>query len=117
MNSSKFLGVQFMKMSKENKVLIAVLFPVILAFVFFYPRLLIEWLGESNPWTSYLYQYTFGAVFFAIGILLILKTKACVPGRGRDSLWLKILIAGFIFFASLHGIWVALSLYIPVKGA
>ena len=106
-----------MKMSKENRVLISVLIPTTLAFIFIYPRLLIEWLGESNPWTSFLYQYTFGALFFGLGILLILKTKACVPGRGRDSLWLKILIGGFLFFFTLHGVWVALSLYIPVKGA
>lgn len=106
-----------MKMSKENKVLLTVLIPTLLLFIFFYPRILIEWLGEDNPWTSFLYQYTFGGIAFALGMLLVVRTKAAVPGRGRDSLWLKILIAGFLFFFSLHGIWVALSIYIPVKGA
>ena len=103
-------------MKKENKVLIGILVPVVLAFIYIYPRVLIGFLGKDNPWTSYLYQYTFGLLFFSLGILLVLRTKACIPGRGRDSLWLKILIGGFVFFAGLHGIWVAMSLYWPVKG-
>ncbi|MCB0390779.1 MAG: hypothetical protein KDD58_05800 [Bdellovibrionales bacterium] len=103
-------------MKKENKILIAILIPILAIFIFVYPRILIDWLGKANPWTSYLYQYTFGLVFFGIGILLVLRTKACIPGRGRDSLWLKILIAGFIFFASFHGLWVYMSLTWPVKG-
>ena len=103
-------------MKKSNKILIGVLIPVIAAFVYFYPRLLIELLGKENPWTSYLYKYTFGLIFFSLGILMVIRTGACKPGRGRDSLWLSILIGGFIFFASFHGIWVFMSLYWPVKG-
>lgn len=103
-------------MQKSNKIIIAVLAPVIAAFVYIYPRILIALLGKENPWTSYLYQYTFGLIFFSLGILLILRTGACKPGRGRDSLWLSILIAGFVFFASFHAFWVFMSLYWPVKG-
>lgn len=104
-------------MKKPNKILIAIIIPVVAAFIFFYPRFLIDTLGKDNPWTSFLYQYTFGLVFFGLGILLILKTKACVPGRGRDSLWLKFLIGGFLFFFTLHATWVYLALHIPYKGA
>ena len=103
-------------MKKENKILIGALIPLVAIFTFVYPRLLISWLGEANPWTSYLYQYTFGLIFFGLGILMVLRTKACVPGRGRDSKWLKILIGGFIFFASFHGLWVYMSIVWPVKG-
>ncbi len=103
-------------MKKSNKLIIAALTPLIAGFVFVYPRLLISLLGIENPWTSYLYQYTFGLIFFGLGILLVLRTGACKIGRGRDNLWLGILIAGFIFFASFHGIWVFMSLYWPVKG-
>ncbi len=103
-------------MQKSNKIIIGVLIPVLAAFIFYYPRFLIDVLGKANPWTSYLYQYTFGLIFFSLGILLILRTGACQPGRGRDSLWLGILIGGFVFFASFHGIWVFMSLYWPAKG-
>ena len=103
-------------MQKSNKILLALLVPSIALFIFVYPRLLISWLGQENPWTSYLYQYTFGAVFFGLGMLLILRTRALVPGRGRDSLWLKILIAGFCFFAAFQGVWVYMALNWPVKG-
>ncbi len=104
-----------MKMKRSNKAIIAFLIPSSLAFIYFYPRFLISWLGKDNPWTSFLYQYTFGFIFFGLGILLILRTKAAVPGRGRDSLWLKILFAGFLFFFTLHAAWVAASLYLPTR--
>lgn len=103
-------------MKKSNKILIGGLIPFVLIFVFFYPRFLIQWLGEANPWTSYLYQYTFGLLFFGIGMLLILRTRACIPGRGRDSLWLKILVGGFVFFAAFHAWWVYMSIHWPIKG-
>ena len=89
---------------------------VILAFTFIYPRLIIGWLGEANPWTSYLYLYGFGLVFFLIGIWVILKSGACKPGRGRDSFWLGVLFAGFILFASLHAVWIVASLNMPYLG-
>jgi len=103
-------------MKKSNKIIIGILVPVVLTFIYFYPRFLIAQLGEANPWTSYLYQYTFGLLFFSLGLLLVIRTKACQIGRGRDSLWLKILIAGFVFFATFHGVWVYMSLTWPVKG-
>ena len=63
-------------MQKSNKILIGALVPILAAFVFLYPRFLIEVLGEANPWTSYLYQYTFGLIFFGLGILLVIRTGA-----------------------------------------
>jgi len=62
---------------------------IVLAIVFFFPRLILSWMGPANPWTCYLYQYGLGAVVFSIGIFLILKTGACQLGRGHDSYWFK----------------------------
>lgn len=86
-------------------------------FIFSYPRILLMYFTQENPWMNYLYMYGFGLVFFCIGIWLILKSKACQLGRGRDSLWFKALIAGFIFFASLHGLWIYFALTMPYKGS
>jgi hypothetical protein len=88
----------------------------LLVFIFAYPRIIIAWLGEANPWTSYLYQYGFGLVFFLMGIYLILKSGACQPGRGHDSFWLGVLFAGFVFFAGAHALWIVASLNIPYLG-
>ena len=89
---------------------------VLLGIVFAFPRLLSTWLGNDNPWTSYLYMYGFGLVFFSLGILLILKTGACKPGRGRDRFWLGVLLGGFVFFATLHAVWILAALYLPQQG-
>ena len=105
-----------MKMTPANRNIILALIPSVLAFVYFFPRFLIKTLGVDNPWTSYLYQYTFGLVFFGLGVVMMLRTGACVPGRGRDTLWLQITIGGFVFFASLHAIWIFLALHMPYKG-
>jgi hypothetical protein len=89
---------------------------VLLITIYTYPRLIIGWLGEANPWTSYLYQYGFGLVFFLMGIYLILRSGACKPGRGRDSFWLGVLFAGFIFFAAGHALWIVAAQSIPYLG-
>lgn len=89
---------------------------LLLAFIFTYPRLLAHYLGEENPWASYLYLYGFGLIYFGSGMVLIRKTGACVPGRGRDTFWWNVMLAGFVFFASLHAVWIYLSLSIPFKG-
>ena len=87
----------------------------LLAFIYVYPRVLVNLLGEGNPWTSYLYLYGFGLIFFTIGIWVIRSSGALVLGRGHDSFWYKILLGGFVFFASLHGLWIFLALNTPVK--
>ncbi len=96
--------------------LLAIAIPAILAMVYFYPRFLVERLGEANPWTSYLYQYGFGLVFFLVGILMILKTRACQFGRGRDSFWFAVLVAGFLFFSIGHAVWIHYALNAPYLG-
>jgi len=88
-----------------------------LAFIYAFPRILVNRLGEANPWTSYLYLYGFGLWFFLIGIWLIRTSGACRPGRGRDGFWFGVLIGGFVFFALLHAVWIIAALNIPFKGS
>jgi hypothetical protein len=89
---------------------------VLLAFIFIFPRIIISLLGEASPWTSYLYQYGFGLVFFLIGIYIIFKSGSCKLGRGHDTFWFGILIAGFILFSGAHAIWIVAALKIPFAG-
>ena len=90
---------------------------IILLFVYSYPRILLSYFAKDNPWLNYLYMYGYGFVFFAFGIWLVLKTKACQPGRGNDTFWFKSVLAGFVFFASLHAFWIYIALAVPFKGS
>ena len=89
---------------------------VLLAFIFIYPRIIIAWLGEADPWTSYLYHYGFGLVFFLMGIYIIIRSGACKFGRGHDSFWFGVLIAGFVVFAVVHAVWIVAAQNIPYLG-
>jgi len=89
---------------------------IIVAFIFAYPRFLGLFFDNASPWMSYFYLYGFGLVTFVIGMRLIIKSGACQPGRGDDTLWYRLLIGGYVFFFSLHGIWILLSLHVPFKG-
>jgi hypothetical protein len=88
----------------------------VIAICYFYPRILVGLLGKENPWTSYFYMYGFGLVTFAIGMLVILKSGALKPGRGNERMWMHLLLGGFVFFSTLHGLWVILAINIPFKG-
>ena len=90
--------------------------PLFLAIAYFYPRFLVNTLGPENPWTSYFYLYGFGFLYTGSGLVLILKTGACHLERPRDRFWFKMLILGFVYFASLHAVWIYLALSIPYLG-
>ena len=89
---------------------------LLLVFIYAYPRIIIAWLGEANPWTSYLYLYGFGAGFFMMGVFIILRTGACRLDRGHDKVWFWILLLGFFFFATVHALWIVAALNLPYAG-
>lgn len=88
----------------------------VLAIVYLLPRALTRFLGVDHPWSPYLYLYGCGFAVFWIGLRVIRASRAYQPGRGYDSLWYRILWAGFAFFATLHAVWILLALYWPWKG-
>jgi hypothetical protein len=100
----------------RNRKLIPVVAAVILYTVYAYPRYLIGSLGLDNPWTPYGYLYGFGLLFFLLGLWLIRAAGACRPGRGHDRFWFGVLIGGFVFFASLHAVWILAALHLPYRG-
>ena len=100
----------------KNRLAILAAMPLMVAVIYYYPRMLIARFGLDSPWTSYFYQYGFGFIAFMIGIWVILSTGACRPGRGRDGAWFLVLIGGFLFFLVLHGVWILAALRIPYLG-
>ncbi len=88
---------------------------VSLVVAFFFPRILIHTLGEAHPVTSYLYMYGLGFMVFLIGLVVVLRFGACRPNeRPLDAFWFKVMIGGFVFFLSLHGLWILLALKMPL---
>lgn len=81
-----------------------------------FPRYLVNMLGESSPWTSYFYLYGNGLIVFLIGIGVILRSGACRLGRGWDTPWFVALWLGYFFFAGLHAAWIWAALHIPLLG-
>ncbi len=94
-------------------VLILIAAPV---FFFVFPRAIVRAFGMESPWPSYFYLYGNGLIVFLIGVLIILRYRACQLGRGRDTFWFIVLFVGYLFFASLHAIWIWAALHYPVKG-
>ncbi|MBN2430452.1 MAG: hypothetical protein JXQ27_03210 [Acidobacteria bacterium] len=87
-----------------------------LILIYFLPRLFVSWLGEANPWTSFLYQYGLGSVVFGVGLLVILRTRACQLQRRRDRYWFIWLWIGFFLYIVTHAVWIWFALSVPVKG-
>jgi len=95
---------------------VMVMAAVILLFVFTWPRLLVGVFGVDSPWTSHLYKYGFGAVFFFTGVFIVLKGGACNRERYQDRFWFRFLIIGFFWYLLLHALWITASLTIPFLG-
>lgn len=88
----------------------------LMAIIYIYPRIIVGLFGEDDPWTSYFYMYGYGLITFALGMLIVMKSGALKPGRGNETLWFRFLLGGFVFFSTLHGLWIIMSLHIPFRG-
>lgn len=101
---------------KSRAHVVVVVATLVLIFSYAFPRILVAVFGVESPWTAYLYKYGFGGVFFFIGVYIILRNKSCILGRGRDTLWFKWLILGFIAYAAVHALWILAALHLPFYG-
>lgn len=70
-------------------------------------------MGIPEHWLTYLYQFGVGGVFFAGGLILIIKTGACNLKIKADRTWFAALIVGYIFLASLYAVWIYASVSTP----
>ncbi|MCB0365868.1 MAG: hypothetical protein H6624_17180 [Bdellovibrionaceae bacterium] len=92
------------------------LIALVLGFSHYFPKTLVSILGTENPWTSYFYMYGLGLVCFGIGLMVILKQGALNLHRGTERFWFHVLLGGFVFFSTLHGVWIILAIHYPFKG-
>ena len=67
----------------------------------------IEFLASTyGPWTPYLYQYGVGGFFFFLAILVARVKGVWSFERPADRRTILMLVAGFVFYAGLHGLWI-----------
>lgn len=99
-----------------STLLILSLLCCLIAFVYFFPRYLVNHLGENHFLSSYLYIYTLGILFFSLNIFLLLRSKALNVKREGEKKWLFIFILGLICTMTLHGTVIAVAVLAPFKG-
>ncbi len=68
-------------------------------------------LSFFDTWLPFIYLYVGGGIFFAIGLILIRKTKAMDMRLKRDRYWWKVLIFGFFYFVAIHAVVILAALY------
>ena len=60
-------------------------------------------------WATYIYLYAVGGIAFLIGMYLIIKTRSLNLKKDHHKKWLVVLIAGFIYYASIHGFFILVA--------
>lgn len=58
----------------------------------------------ERVWLPYIYLYGAGGVIFFVGLWMVLKSQGFDKKRPADRKWIGILVFGFVYYASLHGI-------------
>tara|TARA_B100000401_G_C52381976_1_gene520033 strand:+ start:130 stop:342 length:213 start_codon:yes stop_codon:yes gene_type:complete len=62
-----------------------------------------------NTWLPFIYLYGVGGLAFLIGMYLIIKTRSLNLKKDHHKKWLVVLIAGFIYYASIHGFFIIVA--------
>jgi hypothetical protein len=58
----------------------------------------------TRIWLPFIYLYGVGGFIFFIGIYIILKSKSLKTERLYHRKWLFILIFGFFYYLTIHGL-------------
>jgi len=65
----------------------------------------------EHSWLPFIYLYGVGGLFFLIGMIIIIKSKALNTKLKRHRYWLKVLVFGFFYFVIFHAFFTILALY------
>lgn len=80
------------------------------------PRFFTFLWGAGDPWTSFAFQYTMGALFFLNGLWLVFAAGACKLHRKQDRFWFHVMWIGFVCYFAVHWIWIWIAQNIAVRG-
>ncbi|HIA39210.1 MAG TPA: hypothetical protein EYN86_06920 [Planctomycetes bacterium] len=71
-----------------------------------------EFPNFDRSWLPYIYLYGVGGILFLGGMFLIFRSKACDWSRPTHRRWAKVLIFGYFWYATLHGVQIYAALNI-----
>jgi len=81
------------------------------------PRAIVRVSGVDGHWTPFLYQYLLGGLVFSIGLWIIRVSGACDWSNPYDRRGFRVLIFGYLAYATIHGVVTWLAAAVPFKGA
>lgn len=58
----------------------------------------------QQTWLPYIYLYGVGGLFFLLGMIIIRKSGAIDLKKKKHRYWNRVLIFGFFWFMTIHGI-------------
>ena len=63
-----------------------------------------------HTWLPFIYLYGIGGIAFLIGMLIIIKSHALRLNYSIHSKWVWTLIYGFLFYASIHALFIFIAI-------
>jgi len=57
-----------------------------------------------HTWLPFIYLYGLGGILFLLGIIITRRAGALDLSRPKHRMWMVILIFGFIWYFSIHGL-------------
>ncbi|MGI9549359.1 MAG: hypothetical protein ACR2M7_05260 [Bdellovibrionales bacterium] len=85
------------------------------AVIYYYPRYLVQTLGDKSPWLGFLYTYGLGFFLSSLSVLLIFTQKKSLLRKKEENLWLMILFLGLLFYFLMQGFWIMWAIKFPLK--
>lgn len=91
--------------------------PIVIFLCWGIPRFVVALFGVDGHWTPFFYQYLLGGLVFSVGLWLIRASGACDWNNPGDRRWFRVLVFGYVAYASIHGVVTWLASAVPFKGA
>lgn len=58
----------------------------------------------EHSWLPFIYLYGLGGILFILGIIITHRATALDLSRPKHRMWMVILIFGFVWYFSIHGL-------------
>ncbi|HHS51022.1 MAG TPA: hypothetical protein ENN07_07905 [candidate division Zixibacteria bacterium] len=62
-------------------------------------------------WLTYLYQFIVGGIFFAAGVIYVIKSGSANLKLSEDRKWVIALIVGYFGLATVFAVWTILAIH------
>ena len=59
-------------------------------------------LAAISIWAPLIYQYTVGGLLFVVGLIVVIRSRACDLNRRVDRFWFAVLLIGMGLYLAVH---------------